>query len=401
MPKTKIALACQGGGSQTAFTAGALKTLCQAQLGEEFEFVSISGTSGGAVCAALLWYSFMKGERPVWKRMMNFWEENTAQGPVEHAINRFIVESVRLVNSGMMPTLQLSPSSPMMQHLTGVMTAGQRMGFSDFRGLLEKHIDFAEIASWGPKPQKPVLMLGAANVTSGALAKFLSTREPIRVEHILASCAVPNIFPAVQIGDDAYWDGLFSDNPPVEELVRPRSVGEANIPDEIWLIKINPTASRRVPVKPGEIVDRRNQLEGNISLFQQLGHLEFMNDLILADAFRPEFLARFDIKAPVRIPKSFHTDAAKPYHIPCIEMPVEFQDSLDYEGKIDRGSENISRLTAEGEKAAALFLRERAAAVAASSLSQNQTAGQAESRGDVPDELPLARWKVDPPPRSA
>ena len=182
MPKTKIALACQGGGSQTAFTAGALKTLCQAQLGEEFEFVSISGTSGGAVCAALLWYSFMKGERPVWKRMMNFWEENTAQGPVEHAINRFIVESVRLVNSGMMPTLQLSPSSPMMQHLTGVMTAGQRMGFSDFRGLLEKHIDFAEIASWGPKPQKPVLMLGAANVTSGALAKFLSTREPIRVE---------------------------------------------------------------------------------------------------------------------------------------------------------------------------------------------------------------------------
>ena len=204
---------------------------------------------------------------------------------------------------------------------------------------------------------------------------------------------MPNIFPAVQIGDDAYWDGLFSDNPPVEELIRPRSVGEANIPDEIWLIKINPTASRRVPVKPGEIVDRRNQLEGNISLFQQLGHLEFMNDLILADAFRPEFLSRFDIKAPVRIPKSFHSDADKPYHIPCIEMPVEFQDSLDYEGKIDRGSENISKLMAEGEKAATLFLRERAAAVSASSLGEDQTAGQAESQDDTPDELPMSRWK--------
>ena len=46
MPKTKIAIACQGGGSQTAFTAGALKALCQAQarLREEFEFVAISGT---------------------------------------------------------------------------------------------------------------------------------------------------------------------------------------------------------------------------------------------------------------------------------------------------------------------------------------------------------------------
>ena len=176
MPKTKIALACQGGGSQTAFTAGAVKTLCEARLGEEFEFVSISGTSGGAVCATLLWYSFMKGERPVWKRMMDFWEENTAQGPVEHAINRFIVESVRMVNSGMMPTLQLSPSSPVMQSMMEFMTAGQRMGFSDFRGLLEKHIDFAEIASWGPRPGRPVLMLGAANITSGALAKFVSTQ---------------------------------------------------------------------------------------------------------------------------------------------------------------------------------------------------------------------------------
>lgn len=375
MPKLKIAIACQGGGSQTAFTAGALKTLCEARIGQEFEVVGISGTSGGALCATLLWYSYMKGERPLWGRMMRFWEENTAQGPVEHAINQFIVESMRLVNAGMLPTFQMSPSSPMMQATMEVMTAGQRTGFADFRGLIESHIDFAEIASWGPRPQRPVLILGAANVTTGALAKFVSSHEPIRVEHILASCAVPNIFPAVQIGKDAYWDGLFSDNPPVEELIRPRSMGPENVPDEIWLIKINPTARLQIPVKPGEIIDRRNQLEGNISLFQQLGHLELINDMILADAFRPEFLAQFDIKAPVRIPRSFHTDKAKPYHIPCIEMPVELQDLLDYEGKIDRGSDNISRLTAEGEKAATLFLRDRAAAVAASP----STAGQAVS----------------------
>ena len=44
--KTKIAIACQGGGSQTAYTAGVLKALCEAHLQDEFEFVSISGTSG-------------------------------------------------------------------------------------------------------------------------------------------------------------------------------------------------------------------------------------------------------------------------------------------------------------------------------------------------------------------
>jgi hypothetical protein len=36
----------------------------------------------------------MKGERPVWTRMMEFWKENTAQGPVENAINRMIVDSI-------------------------------------------------------------------------------------------------------------------------------------------------------------------------------------------------------------------------------------------------------------------------------------------------------------------
>jgi len=379
MSKLKIAIACQGGGSQTAFTAGALKTLCQARIDNEFDVVGVSGTSGGAVCATLVWYSFMRGERPVWTRMIDFWKENTAQGPVEHAINQFIVESVRMVNAGLMPTLQLSPSSAIAKAMTDFLTVGQRKGFSDFRGLLESHIDFAEIAAWGPRAERPVLILGAANVTSGALAKFVSSREPIQVAHVLASCAVPSLFPAVPIGEDAYWDGLFSDNPPVEELIRPRSMGEHNIPDEIWLIKINPTARLRIPVKPGEIIDRRNQLEGIISLFQQLSHLEMVNDMILADAFRPEFLARFDIKAPVRIPKSFHTDQDKPYHIPCIEMPLELQDLLDYEGKIDRGSDNINRLIAEGEKAATRFLSERAAAVAASPLGRHDTAGQTAS----------------------
>jgi len=53
-------------------------------------------------------------------------------------------------------------------------------------------------------------------------------------------------------------------------------------------------------------------------------------------------------------------------------------------------------LIAEGEKAAEVFLRERAAAVAASSLGEDQTAGQAESREGDSDPLPLRRWKESP-----
>jgi hypothetical protein len=44
MTKLKVAIACQGGGSQTAFTAGALKALCEEQIAREFDIVAISGT---------------------------------------------------------------------------------------------------------------------------------------------------------------------------------------------------------------------------------------------------------------------------------------------------------------------------------------------------------------------
>lgn len=118
-----------------------------------------------------------------------------------------------------------------------------------------------------------------------------------------------------------------------------------------------------MPLEPADIPDRRNPLEANISLFHQLSHIEMINDLILADAFRPEFLARFDVTSPVRIPKSFSSDPNEPYHIPCIEMPPELQDKLSYEGKIDRSARNIDWLIAQGEAAAEAFLTHRAAAV--------------------------------------
>jgi NTE family protein len=366
--KTKIAIACQGGGSQTAFTAGALKALCEARIADEFEIVSMSGTSGGAVCAVLVWHALERGDHQPWRQLMDFWQDNSAKGWAEIAFNQLLVDSVRMINSGLLPTFQLSPSSVASRSLMQFTTMGLRENFTSFQTLLETHVDFAEIASWGPRAKRPILMVGAANVTTGMLTKFISNREPIRVEHVLASCAVPTIFPAVKIGEEAFWDGLFSDNPPVQELIRPSSVGADNVPEEIWLIKINPTRRETVPMRIDDIIDRRNQLEGNISLFQQLRHVEMLNDMLLSHAFRPEFLDQFDIKRPVRIPKSFSASPDKPYHIPCIEMPAELGQTLDYESKIDRSAEHIEHLIIEGERCAQAFLRERARTVAAELL---------------------------------
>jgi NTE family protein len=219
--KTKIGIACQGGGAETAFTAGALQALFDAGINEEFEIISLGGTSGGAVCASLVWYALQNGDQPVCQRLLEFWtDSNRPKSIQEQLFNQFAVTWSRLVGRGYMPTLEVSPYSPVAQFMFKMVTMFHRNTFSDFKEALKAHIDFERIKEWGPRHKRPDLIVGAAGVLSGKLRKFSSYNEVIQVEHILASCAVPNIFPAVEIGDDAYWDGLFADNPPIAALVR-------------------------------------------------------------------------------------------------------------------------------------------------------------------------------------
>lgn len=74
MVKQKIAIACQGGGSQTAFTAGVLSAFFENGLHHQKHLVGLSGTSGGGVCAALAWYGLLRSaagdEAPIAERII-------------------------------------------------------------------------------------------------------------------------------------------------------------------------------------------------------------------------------------------------------------------------------------------------------------------------------------------
>ena len=60
-PRPKVAIACQGGGSHAAFTAGVLSRLLEPDFAERYELAALSGTSGGAMCAALAWAGLISG----------------------------------------------------------------------------------------------------------------------------------------------------------------------------------------------------------------------------------------------------------------------------------------------------------------------------------------------------
>ena len=54
---------------------------------------------------------------------------------------------------------------------------------------------------------------------SGRFRAFNSRHDRITADMVLASAAIPTVFRAVHIDGGSYWDGLFSQNPPVHDLL--------------------------------------------------------------------------------------------------------------------------------------------------------------------------------------
>mgnify|MGYP000626699858 CR=1 FL=1 len=93
MNKKRIAIACQGGGSQTAFTSGVLQQLFSDDIQSSHEIVSLTGTSGGALNAALAWYGMLQNQAgdktPVHTRIANFWDELKATEKTEELVHDY------------------------------------------------------------------------------------------------------------------------------------------------------------------------------------------------------------------------------------------------------------------------------------------------------------------------
>lgn len=346
MEKEKIAIACQGGGSQTAFTAGVLSSLLKEKVHEKNDIVGLSGASGGGVCAALAWYGMLQSNAgdttSAEQRLIDFWKDNTSQTLVEQYLNDTMIQYMQWVNGGLLPHWNSSPYSPM-QYALAAAFGWWMPQFYNFRGMLEKQIDFQAVPRLIDLKKSPVLLLGATDVLSGEFKKFNSHRDGLQVEMILASSAVPSISKAVEVKNRVYWDGLFSNNPPTDELVDHRQVGKHRIPDQIWVIQINPKARKTIPQTTEEIFDRRNEMIGNASLHNDLNHICLINKLIERGAFDPAYQKTHNLKV---------------VDIYIIQMSAHLQDTLDYASKLDRNETFIDTLMADGQRQGRAFIND-------------------------------------------
>ena len=310
----RVAIACQGGGSHTAFTAGVLKRLFRSDELRDYQIVGFSGTSGGAVCALLAWYALITNEPQRMGQLLDeFWADNSANTPLEQIVNWWVVWGSALEHFVVTPAV-----SPYDTHVSV-------SALNDFRDMLHRRVNFDRL-DVQTDTSHPMLVIGAVDVLTGAFKAFNSREEKISADMVLASAAIPTLFRSVHVNGGTYWDGLFSQNPPVRELIDLK-------PDEIWVIQINPTRRADEPKNVVDIADRRNELSGNLSLHQELHFIEKIDQLLEEGALAPD--GRYK---------------------PIVVRLIELAQSLGTTSKLNRDRSFIRGLMAHGEERAESFL---------------------------------------------
>jgi NTE family protein len=315
---TNVAIACQGGGSHTAYTAGALDAFARS-MPPDHELVGLSGASGGAICAFLSWYGLTTDDAERAGELLDsFWTEIAARSPSDALLNGLAVTGTKLEASG----AALPAASP-------YLSPASRWAQDRIRHTLEGMVDLdaLEEADHGSGPR---LLVGAVDVERGVFETF-EDRE-VTIDAVLASGALPTVFPAVEVDGHAYWDGLLSENPPLLGLLDgPR----AETPDELWIVQVNPQTRDGVPRSLPDIEDRRNELSGNLALNKDVGAIEQVNDWLDA-GYLPESEYKQVTVRTLRLDRD-----------------------LSYASKLDRDPAFVAELVAAGREDAAAFLDRR------------------------------------------
>ncbi len=208
----QIVLVLQGGGALGAYQVGVYEAMHEA--GAEPDWVI--GTSIGAINAALI-----AGNAPQvrFSRLREFWSRIESNAPVSDLLQLLTGLpnlSVNLATVARGIPAFFAPHWPawLGAHVPlGVEAAGY-YSTSVLRETLSELVDLEDIDRGRVR-----LTVGAVNVRNGEMRYFDSRDERVRLDHVIASGALPPAFPAVRIDGDPYWDGGIYSNTPIEAVL--------------------------------------------------------------------------------------------------------------------------------------------------------------------------------------
>jgi NTE family protein len=259
-----IALALQGGGAHGAFTWGVLDRMLE---DPTFEVVGITGTSAGAMNAVVLADGLLRGGAEGGRqRLREFWEaigNMPGFGLFLWPLSGETQSHVHLERTP--PYLAWDAAS---RNLSPYEL--NPMNFNPLREPLTKIVDFERLRA---EENLPIAVCATNALTS---RRRVFTNEDISVDAVLASACLPQLFPAVEIEGQPYWDGGFTGNPAMISLLP--FLDKA----DLIIIRIDPIIRVDWPRSVREIHDRVTEVSFNSTFWLEaaaIGMLVGMRDL--------------------------------------------------------------------------------------------------------------------------
>ncbi|HYD99288.1 MAG TPA: patatin-like phospholipase family protein [Alphaproteobacteria bacterium] len=262
-----ISLALQGGGAHGAFTWGVLDRMLEEVEAGRLRIAALSGTSAGAMNAAVCAFGLKNGPTAARTALGRFWA-----GMHNKAL--------RLGNPYMWVPYNAGGKGWNFDDLplTAALNAAAQVWSPYMSPLYENPLasvvnrvieDFGVLNN--PAGDVPKLYVAATNVCQGARKVFGPGEH--RAEVLLASACLPQSAQAIEIDGAYYWDGGFTANPALEPLVAHA--------DDMVIVQLNPRdRSGAPPRSAGDIADRVNEISFNIALVQEIQTIDLVNTFL-------------------------------------------------------------------------------------------------------------------------
>ncbi|MBK9033021.1 MAG: patatin-like phospholipase family protein [Myxococcales bacterium] len=225
--RARVGIVLSGGGSRGAYEAGIvqyLRTDLAQRLGRHVPIDIVTGTSVGAINAAFL-ASTMDDPVGQCRRLIDAWRALRIEELIGLGARDLWRATKQLVGR------EPPPPKP------GSFRYGGLLDTSGLERFVVKHIPWAGIDRNLRSGVLHAMSVSATHVGSGHTVVFVSSAGPVPTgwskdpfvrhqaarigpRHVLASAAIPLLFPSVKIGDAFYTDGGLRQNTPMSPAIR-------------------------------------------------------------------------------------------------------------------------------------------------------------------------------------
>jgi len=279
-----LGLVLTGGGSRSAYQVGVLRALAEICPGGRNPFQVIVGTSAGAVSASVLaaeashWRQAVVGLEEVWA---NFHAEQVFRVDPWHMLRSGIHWVLSLVSGGLLlaPPKSMLDNSPLRELLS------KRVDFSGVRKNIERgHLKALALCSTSYMTGQSVAFYdGKDNLRDWSRVQRIGRRATLTLDHLMASVAIPMLFPPMQLGEEHFGDGAMRQLNPLSPAVH---LGA----DRLLVIGVRARRQAGVavshlpimPPTPGQIFGYMLDTLFTDQIYGDLEQLERINELVHA-----------------------------------------------------------------------------------------------------------------------